>query len=142
MNLLYQDLLAILPNFEKTSSIIDLLKKVILENLGNANFRIDLAIKQTGFSEGYIRSLFRKETGYTPLSYMIHQRIQSSQNIFLNYPGQYSIRQVCFMVGFNDPYYFSRQFKKHVGMSPSDYIRLIEKQPLPIPNTRKILPDT
>lgn len=142
MNLLYQRLLAAYPNSKEENPAIAALKSTIIANLSNIDFRLDLAIKETGFSSGYIRSLFRKETGYPPLAWMTCQRIKSAQNILLNYPGQYTIRQVCFMVGFNDPYYFSRQFKRVIGISPSDYILQITEQPLPNPNARKIQPDT
>jgi two-component system response regulator YesN len=35
--------------------------------------------------------------------------------------GSLSIKEICFEVGYNDPNYFSRVFKKTTGLSPSDY---------------------
>ena len=40
----------------------------------------------------------------------------------------YSIKQICAMVGYSDPNYFSRIFKKYVGLSPSRYLTKIRME--------------
>jgi two-component system response regulator YesN len=39
-----------------------------------------------------------------------------------------SLKEVCYEVGYNDPNYFSRVFKKVTGMSPTEYRSFVEKQ--------------
>ena len=39
----------------------------------------------------------------------------------------YTVREVCFLSGYNDESYFSREFKKRFGITPSEYMRMKEK---------------
>ncbi len=34
---------------------------------------------------------------------------------------KYSVKEICYQIGYNDPNYFSRLFKKLVGVSPTEY---------------------
>lgn len=60
--------------------------------------------------------LFRKFKGISPNQYIISLRIQRAQELL--YRHQYSIAEVSHCVGYTDPYYFSRLFKKRTGQTP------------------------
>ncbi len=72
-----------------------------------------------GYSESYFSALFKEKTGKTPITYMIHLRIQTACNL-LDFSDM-KINQICHKVGISDPYYFSKLFTKIVGVSPSAY---------------------
>ena len=71
-------------------------------------------------SASYLGSIFRSVTGRSPIDYLIEIRINRAKNLLRD---GYSVTDTSRLVGFNDIYYFSRMFKKHEGISPSDYIK-------------------
>ncbi len=72
-----------------------------------------------GLSESHFSLLFRKKTGYAPLSYFNQLRIQAACH-HLDF-SELQINQIAGMTGFNDPFYFSRVFSKTMGCAPKEY---------------------
>ena len=62
---------------------------------------------------------FKDATGLTPKQYRDNFRINAAKDLLVN--SNYKIAQVSQIIGFTDPLYFSRFFKKSVGISPIDY---------------------
>ena len=58
-------------------------------------------------------------TGVTPMQYIISLRIQQAQRLLGT--SEYNVTEVSSLVGYDNPLYFSRLFKKQTGMSPSEY---------------------
>lgn len=73
--------------------------------------------QQTGLSDSRFRLLFHQFTGCSVTRYQNRLRIQTAQDLLLS--GQYTVTQVAAELGFADVYYFSRLFKKIVGINPS-----------------------
>lgn len=71
------------------------------------------------YSASYLYSLFKEDTGYSPINYFNHLKIQKSCRYLIF--TDMSIKEISFDLGFNDPYYFSRLFKKMMELSPSEY---------------------
>lgn len=63
--------------------------------------------------------VFKKVTGITFQEYVIQQRVKEACRLMQN-PNA-SITDISFTVGFNDPSYFSRVFKRYMGQTPSQY---------------------
>ncbi len=59
------------------------------------------------------------ETGYSPLSYFSHLKIVKATE-FLDYTSG-KIKEISFALGYSDPYYFTKDFKKKMGLSPRQY---------------------
>jgi len=76
----------------------------------------DLAQKY-GFTAKQFTQIFRKCIGISPNQYIIDYRIQKARELLSR--KEYSVAEVSSCVGYTDPYYFSRIFKKKMGMSPS-----------------------
>lgn len=78
--------------------------------------------KHTGYSISYFSALFSQRTGYAPLVYFNMLKIQQACSLldFTNI----KINQVCYKIGIEDPYYFSRLFNKIMGMPPKEYKNL------------------
>lgn len=66
----------------------------------------------------FIRS-FKKYTGSTPTQYILSLRISNAQTLLDS--TNYNITEIAEIVGYDNPLYFSRLFKKQCGMSPSDF---------------------
>jgi len=78
----------------------------------------DMAIKND-LSASHFSNLFRKATGMSPLDYFIHLKLQKA--CLLLYTTDIKVKQVAAAVGYDDPYYFSRLFKKYMNISPDQY---------------------
>jgi AraC family transcriptional regulator, arabinose operon regulatory protein len=74
---------------------------------------------EAGYSPTYFTTLFRKATNYSPLSYFTHLKILKACE-FLDYT-RMKVKEISFQLGYFDPYYFTRDFKKKMGMSPRQY---------------------
>ncbi|TNJ65998.1 helix-turn-helix transcriptional regulator [Paenibacillus hemerocallicola] len=62
---------------------------------------------------------FHKYTGYRPIDYVIHYRMEKASELLKT--GNFPIRDIAASVGYSNPLYFSRLFQKKFGMSPSAY---------------------
>ena len=67
----------------------------------------------------YICVRFKKITGDSINNYLTHIRMKHAKNLIKK--GQYSAEQIAYMVGYTDPNYFYRVFKKNTGMTISEY---------------------
>lgn len=81
----------------------------------------------TGYSLTHFSSLFKQQTGESPLAYFNRLKIEVSCQM-LNDTDMH-INQICHKVGITDCYYFSRLFRRITGLSPKEY-RLQQRQPL------------
>jgi len=88
------------------------------ENLAMKISLDDLA-QESGLSPSHYSMVFRKKTSRAPMDYLIHLRIQRACQILD--ASDLRIKEVASRVGYEDPYYFSRIFKKVMGVSPAVY---------------------
>lgn len=70
-------------------------------------------------SESRFTHLFHELTGKSPLAYLIEARIRRAEELLLD--TALPVLAVAEAVGIKNPYYFSRLFKKHTGLSPIKY---------------------
>jgi len=72
-----------------------------------------------GISEGYLSRIFKKETDYTFTNYLIYYRTKLAIKLLKDH--RLKVYEVAYQVGYSDTAYFSAQFKKITGISPSEY---------------------
>ncbi|MBO9617415.1 MAG: AraC family transcriptional regulator [Niabella sp.] len=70
-------------------------------------------------SSSHFSALFKKKTGYPPLDYFNHLKIQKACQ-YLEFT-DISVKELCYKLGLNDPFYFSRLFSRYMGESPVRY---------------------
>ena len=68
----------------------------------------------------YIKKLFVKKFGVPPIKYSIQLKINYACDLLKS--KLYTISQISEICGYNDIYFFSRQFKEYMGLSPTDFI--------------------
>lgn len=85
----------------------------------NEDINISTVARNLGISEGYLSRMFKKETNYTFTDYLIFYRIKLAMNLLKDC--RLKIYEVADQVGYADTTYFSSQFKKVVGITPSEY---------------------
>lgn len=92
-------------------------------NFMKQNLKARLSVEdfadQQHLSLSHYSRLFRAKTGSSPNHYFNQLKIQKSCQYL--YFSDLNIKEICSEVGFDDPYYFSRLFKKLMGMSPAKY---------------------
>ena len=72
-----------------------------------------------GLSNSRYIAVFNQQTGKSPNRYIVDLRIQFAKKLLDN--TNLSVRQISENVGYNDQYFFSRLFKRHVGIPPKEY---------------------
>jgi DNA-binding response OmpR family regulator/nitrogen-specific signal transduction histidine kinase len=82
--------------------------------------RQDLA-RYLGMSGDYLTYCFRKEVGMTPIAYLNRYRINQAKALLTE--SDKNITEIAMSVGFSDSGYFSRVFRRQVGVSPEAYRR-------------------
>lgn len=113
--LIYQPLITnITETNDPVSKSINFMKENVDQSLTIAELAEQQSLSISRYSE-----IFKQQTGSSPINYFIHLKMQKSCQ-FLYFTNM-SIKEIAASVGFSDPYYFSRMFKKVLGISPSKY---------------------
>lgn len=71
-----------------------------------------------GYHRTHLSKLFKQQTGLSPMQFLLKIRMEQAK-LLLEEP--LSVEQVASSIGFTDPLYFSKQFKKWYGISPTAY---------------------
>jgi two-component system response regulator YesN len=93
---------------------LDYMHAHLAENLS----LVDVAAA-VGSAPSHLSRLFSKHGGDTFVHVFCRLRISAAKDLL--HSGQYRIKEVCSMVGFNDQAYFSKVFRKYEGVSPAEY---------------------
>jgi len=94
-------------------------EKYIRENLTKP-IPIDILAQKTNMSLSNFMKIFKERLGYTPVNLINKLRIERAQELITLHSSA-KLYEIAEMSGFNDPYYFSRVFKKWTQMSPADF---------------------
>ena len=80
---------------------------------------LDEISREYDISPYYFSKIFKDETGENFIEYLTGVRMEKAKQLLLN--KELSMKEICSMVGYADPNYFSRSFKKNVGVTPTEY---------------------
>lgn len=106
------------------SEPVEQIRDMIIRNYAEPGFALDEAIRAMPFHYDYLRKLFRKEMGMTPLEYLTGLRMKKAE-IMLGamWSKDYSVTEIAQGCGYEDALYFSRVFKKHYGCAPTVFTK-------------------
>ncbi len=95
----------------------------------NKHYNEDISIEEFSSSLGmstswFIRN-FKQYAGSTPMQYLLSIRIVNAENLLEN--TDYNLTEISRIIGYDNPLYFSRIFKKQKGLSPSEYRKNLKK---------------
>ena len=85
----------------------------------NENIGIAYLAGLSGISETYFRRIFQNTMGTSPLKYINQLKISRAKELLAS--GICTVSEAAEQSGYHDEAYFSREFKRIVGMSPSEY---------------------
>lgn len=106
---------------KKDESSVDIIKnaQLYIEENYSKDLILDDVSKELNISPYYFSKLFKKRTGSTFIEYLTNIRIEKAKQLLRN--SSKSMKEICMEVGYSDANYFSRTFKKNVGVTPSEY---------------------
>ena len=104
---------------EKSDDLISFVKNKINERYMTYDISLELLSRESDVSSYYLSRLFREETGETFMEYLTNLRINKAKEL-INGTDR-TMKDICQAVGYSDPNYFSRMFKKNVGLTPTEY---------------------
>lgn len=104
---------------KRKSSVIKPALDYLKSHLYDPSLKINALHELCGISDTYFRKIFIANCGVTPQKYVVSKRISKATSLIES--GDYNtISEVALAVGYSDPLYFSRAFKKINGTSPSN----------------------
>ena len=103
---------------------VEPIRALVVSNYSRCDFALDEAIRELPFHYDYLRKLFKKEMGMTPLEYMTSLRMKKAETMLTAMWGRdYSVAEIGELSDYDDALYFSRVFKKHFGCSPTVFAK-------------------
>lgn len=93
--------------------------KYVTENMGNPDLKIDDIAEAMGMSRSVLYAKIKQSVSMTPIDFVRHIRIMRASELLQQTDD--TLASISFEVGFSDPKYFSKVFKKEMGIVPSEY---------------------
>ena len=93
--------------------------EIMEKEMDNSELTIEEFAQKLGLGRTVFYQKLKSIIGLSPVDFIREIRIKRAVQLIDS--GEYNFSQVAYMTGFNDPKYFSKCFKKQVGMTPSEY---------------------
>ncbi len=103
---------------ERSVSQVETAKEYIRDNYSK-DISLDDVSRRVNISPYYFSKIFKEETGEGFVEYLTGVRMEKAKELLST--TECSMKEICSMVGYSDPNYFSRSFKKNVGVTPTEY---------------------
>ena len=103
---------------EKSTDIIKTAKRYIEDHFAS-DISLDDVSRVVNISPYYFSKIFKEESGLNFIEYLTNIRMNKAKELLTE--SDYSMKEICSMCGYTDPNYFSRSFKKNVGVTPTEY---------------------
>lgn len=107
----------------KSTDAVIMIKKYIDENFTSSDLNLKKISEETSYNEKYISTVFKKHFRTCISEYLTTIRIQYACTLMEQ--GLSSISDIALLCGYTDPLYFSKVFKKRMGMPPRNHIKLM-----------------
>ena len=103
---------------EKEPHLVAEIKKYIKNHLTD-KLTLESICSCVFFSPTYCENVFKKETSFSIIDYALNEKIKMAKTLLIE--GSFSLKKISEQLGFQDYNYFSRLFKKRVGLSPLSF---------------------
>lgn len=107
----------------EASGVLEDIVSDFAKNLSNPDYSPLSSFYHREYAVDYLRVLFKNRYQKTPSSYFTELRISYAKSLLDLYGKKLKQYEIASLCGFTDPLYFSKTFKKIVGVSPTEYIQ-------------------
>lgn len=115
----------VFPSKESMEShIVKEIKNLIADRIGEA-LSVSAICDELGYSKSYLSRLFHEQTANTIGNYIAEQKINRSKELIR--AGNMNFAQISDALSFDNPQYFSRVFRRIVGITPTEFKRTLER---------------
>lgn len=97
---------------------INLARSIMRENVLN-EINLEEVAEKINMSYSWFRKTFKEYTNLSPAHYMVQLKLQKAKSMLLN--STMSVKEISFLLNYEDAAYFSSIFKKYIGCTPSEY---------------------
>jgi ligand-binding sensor domain-containing protein/DNA-binding response OmpR family regulator/two-component sensor histidine kinase len=108
------------------AALMEKIMKVINARIDDSNFNVEALAEEVGLSRVQLHRRVKELTGITVGEFIRNLRLQQAAKLLA--AGDTTVAQVTYAVGIANPTHFSSAFKKHFGVTPSEYIAKNKKQ--------------
>lgn len=98
---------------------LDQLTEFMERNIDNGDLVIDDLVHEMAVSRSVFFKKLKSLTGLAPIEFVKEMRVKRAAQLIET--GEFNMTQISYMVGINDPRYFSKCFKQRFGMTPTEY---------------------
>jgi len=91
--------------------------QMLLENGLEKKLTVPMLARELHCSASFLNKLFRRELGTTPIQYRQEKKIACARCLLCSTP--LTVKEIAFKLGYCDPFYFSNEFRRMTGFSPS-----------------------
>lgn len=104
---------------QQDRKFMDNLLEMMEKNMDNGDLVVDDLVREAAVSRSVFFKKLKTLTGMAPIEFIREMRVKRAAQLIET--GNYSMTQIAYMVGINDPRYFSKCFKQYYGMTPTEY---------------------
>lgn len=104
---------------DEDKKFISRMEEIIIDNLSNTNFSVNELAQQMYVSRSSLYTKVSAISDLTPNEFINLIRLRKAAQYLSK--GEYKINEICYLVGYNSPSYFTRCFVKQFGISPKEY---------------------
>lgn len=101
-----------------TINQIDRARTIMRENYLSGITPKEVA-RRINMSYSWFRKSFKERTNVSPAHFILLLKLQKAKNLLLN--SSLSVKEISYIIGYEDPTYFTAHFKKHIGLPPLAY---------------------
>ena len=106
---------------DKDEELIKTIMTWLEKNVMDADVTVEQLAQHVGMGRTSMYNKIKGLTGKSPVELIQEFRLEKSKYYLKS--GQFSVSETSYKVGFSDPGYFSRTFKKHFGITPAEFIK-------------------
>ncbi|MDE6808052.1 MAG: helix-turn-helix domain-containing protein, partial [Prevotella sp.] len=99
--------------------LMERIMKAVNKNLSNSDFNVDMLTQEVGISRAQLHRKMKEMTGISTSEFIRNIRLEQAARLLKEQ--KVNVTQVAYAVGFSNLAHFSTIFRKHFGMSPSEY---------------------
>lgn len=97
--------------------------KVVIQHISDPEFDVNVLADKMKMGKTSFYNKLKEVTGKAPIEYINHHKLKQAKEDLLT--GKYTVSEVAYNLGYNDPSYFARVFKKEFGCTPTQFLKSV-----------------